>query len=108
MVNRGIMRMTKFALVGAVALSFVSACTASAADLPPRPAPPVVRAPVIVEPIFTWTGCYIGGNGGGGSMNKGFRSDSFAPNQDFGSHSGTGGVAGGQIGCDYQFGGGFV
>src|SRR5947209_15104308 len=55
--------MLLFASVAGAALG--SGVPANAADLGTRPvykAPPVI-APV---PIFTWTGCYIGGHLGGG------------------------------------------
>jgi outer membrane immunogenic protein len=45
------------ASVGAMAL----AGTALAADLPIAPPPP--------PPVFTWTGIYVGGYGGGGGVN---------------------------------------
>jgi opacity protein-like surface antigen len=48
--------------VGALAV----AGSALAADIPVKAPPPVV-APV---PVFTWTGCYIGGHGGFGAAQK--------------------------------------
>ena len=46
-------------LLTAMALTAVASGSAIAADLP-RKAPP----PVMVAPVSTWTGCYIGGNVG--------------------------------------------
>jgi outer membrane immunogenic protein len=51
--------MKKLLLCSAAALGFAGA--ASAADLPPRVAPPPVYTPV---PVFTWTGFYVGVNAG--------------------------------------------
>jgi outer membrane immunogenic protein len=81
-----------------------------AADLPPAPAP-YYAAPIAI-PIFTWTGCYIGGTGGGVWGNT---SDAWGANPNpggFGASAGalaishsfhtsgaTGGVEGG---CNYQ------
>jgi outer membrane immunogenic protein len=84
---------------------------AMAADLPPAPAP-FYAAPIAV-PIFTWTGCYVGGTVGGvwGNTN-----DTWGPNptgfagfpgavsalsvsSSFHSSGVTGGVEGG---CNYQ------
>lgn len=45
--------MTKILLSTVAALAFVG--TASAADLP-------VKAPPVLAPAFTWTGCYLGAN----------------------------------------------
>ena len=75
---------------------------ASAADLPRKAPAYVPPAP----PPMTWTGCYIGANVGGawgrfrlegpfgGSAEQSTNNASF--------------VGGGQIGCDYQFAGGWV
>ena len=84
---------------------------ARAADAPlAAPAPP--------PPAWTWTGCYVGGNVdfGGGSTQQSQNRISFislagvitpspAP---YGSETDSAIVGGGQAGCDYQFGGGFV
>lgn len=66
--------------------------TASAALAVLAANPAVAASP---PPIFNWTGCYIGLNAGGGTMN-----DSFTGT----SNSGAGAVAGGQVGCNYQNG----
>jgi outer membrane immunogenic protein len=63
------------------------------AEMPP-PAPPPM----------TWTGCYVGGNIGGAF---GSASLSGAGGGDV-SGDGSGFAGGGQIGCDYQFSGGWV
>src|SRR5882757_8734026 len=60
-----------------------------AADLPVKYKP----APIMAAPVFSWTGCYIGVHGGGAAMR-----DSFTET------NGTGGIAGGQVGCNYQDG----
>jgi len=78
------------------------------ADLP-------IGAPAIAAvPVFSWSGCYLGGHGGMGLANKTF-TDPVQLAQDSvigpGTTTGTtttpvnvdGGLVGGQIGCDYQF-----
>ncbi|MGB7279281.1 MAG: outer membrane beta-barrel protein [Pseudolabrys sp.] len=80
----------------------LAASQASAADLP-RKAPP---APPPPPPSLTWSGCYIGANVGGAwgriSLEGPFGGtfDRSTNNASF--------VGGGQIGCDYQFAGGWV
>jgi outer membrane immunogenic protein len=49
-------------ILGAVALIAVGAAPALAADLPVRT---YTKAPAMVEPVYNWTGFYIGGNVGG-------------------------------------------
>jgi outer membrane immunogenic protein len=83
--------MRKLGLIAAAAAPFAG--PAVAADMTLAPVPP---------PVFTWTGCYGGVNGGGGWADKSFRNA--ATGADFGGHTGSGGAAGGQIGCDYQSG----
>ncbi len=69
--------------------------TAAAADLPPAPRP-YYKAPAFMPPAYTWTGFYIGVNGGGGlgrstwDTTGGFNID--------------GGIVGGTVGYNYQFG----
>jgi outer membrane immunogenic protein len=91
--------------VGALAM----AGPALAADIP-------VKAPPAVAPVFTWTGCYIGGHGGFGAAQKYYELTSveintaflpFGPPHPAGftsfSHDPYGGFGGGQIGCQYQW-----
>jgi outer membrane immunogenic protein len=77
----------------------LAASQASAADLPRKAPAYIPPAP----PPITWTGCYFGANIGGAF---GHASASTA----FGevSTNGDGFAGGGQIGCDYQFSGGWV
>jgi outer membrane immunogenic protein len=77
----------------------LAASQASAADLP-RKAPAYVPPP---PPPVTWTGCYIGANIGGA-----FSHASLSGVAGTVSSNGDGFAGGGQIGCDYQFTGGFV
>lgn len=80
------------AAVSTVALSQI----ASAADLP-RKAPASAPPPPAVH---SWTGCYLGGNVGGGWQRNHFVDPITGINA--GSDTGTGVVGGAQIGCDYQ------
>lgn len=95
------MKKFAFGMVAAVAMTG----SAFAADMAPRytkaPPPPVV--------VYSWTGCYLGGNLGGGwertrqtQIGK-VDGTPIIPNNDFGSSTGSAFIGGGQIGCDYQF-----
>jgi outer membrane immunogenic protein len=76
------------------ALAVFAAGPAAAADLP-------VKAPApIIPPVFSWTGCYIGAHAGGGTMHDSFTTGFTGRN----GETGTGGLAGGQVGCNYQDG----
>ncbi len=77
----------------------LAAGPASAADLPRKAPAYVPPAP----PPITWTGCYIGANIGGIFGNA-------KADLGFGevSTNNSGFAGGGQIGCDYQFAGGWV
>ena len=62
----------------------------------------------VVAPVFTWTGCYIGGNAGGKwiahretSVTVGSSTFVFDNNDNSGNGAFTGG---GQVGCNYQTG----
>ncbi|MDE2361434.1 MAG: porin family protein [Hyphomicrobiales bacterium] len=87
-------------LAAALAASTIAGA-ASAADLPYRKAPPA--APYVAPPVFTWTGLYVGVNGGGwinnSSINYGFTK---------GKLGGGGGLVGGTIGYNWQMGNNFV
>lgn len=76
------------AMIGVVA-------AASAADMRPPPPPPT-RAPVLV-PAYNWTGFYLGINGGYGFGRSTW--DGLPASFDV-----KGGMAGGQLGYNWQFG----
>ncbi len=80
----------------------LAASQASAADLP-RKAPAYVPPP---PPPLTWTGCYIGANVGG-AWGRFTLEGPFGGEVDRSSNNAAF-VGGGQIGCDYQFAGGWV
>jgi outer membrane immunogenic protein len=83
-------------VVALLATSF----TAQAADLPQKTYAP---APVMVMPVYDWTGFYIGANGGYGSNRACW--GSFGPGLVAeGCNSKSGGVFGGQGGYRAQFG----
>jgi outer membrane immunogenic protein len=115
--------MKELLLAGMAAAIALAAGAAHGADLPRKPvykAPPPVAAPA---PLFTWTGCYIGGHIGGGWGRKDWSVDSSdllssvaspAPSTfglaaleggpiDLGSQKIGGFLGGAQVGCDYQF-----
>src|SRR5450432_1476181 len=90
-----------------LALSAVAAFAGSAiaADLPART---YSKAPVMVAPMPSWTGCYIGGGGGYGLWNQENTSfdDIFTPRLQFSDPETSGGrgyFGTVQAGCDYQF-----
>jgi outer membrane immunogenic protein len=95
--------MKKF-LLATVALAALVAMPAGAADL----SRPLYKAPPPPIRVFSWTGCYVGGNVGGLWVHKEWidRSEFFG--QSDGTHDPSGWVGGLQAGCDYQFAGGFV
>ena len=93
--------MRKSSLTLLAAVIGLAASQASAADLPRKAPAYVPPAP----PPVTWTGCYIGGNVGG---IFGRRSADFGSFGSLDSDNNSGFAGGGQIGCDYQFAGGWV
>src|SRR5215469_5296862 len=88
----------------ASALSVASFGSASAADLAAKP---YVKAPPPPPPVFSWTGFYIGINGGGGSSHNCWDLVNDAgvvvPAETEGCHNATGGTIGGQIGYRWEF-----
>lgn len=104
-----LMKTRLLGLLAATAITTASISAASAADLPVRAAPP----PIIAAPIFTWTGFYIGVNGGG--MFRANNRDDFANAAFFGGAAPVGGfvasnnnsdngrfLIGGQAGVNWQ------
>ncbi len=90
-------------LLGVAALTVV-ATPMLAADM--RVRQPLYKTPPPVS-SFIWTGCYLGGNVGGGWAEKRVSdvNGTFGlVGGDLGSHTASGGAGGGQIGCDYQAG----
>src|SRR5437660_6388202 len=87
--------------LAALAASAIAADPGARVPVPYQPPPPPV-------PIFSWTGCYIGGNIGGGWASKSSTDVAGAVTgvvgADLGSHTADGFIGGGQIGCDYQAG----
>jgi outer membrane immunogenic protein len=93
--------MRKSSLTLLAAVFGLAASQASAADLP-RKAPPAPPPP----PPLTWTGCYIGANVGG-AWGRFTLEGPFGGEVDRSTNNASF-VGGGQIGCDYQFAGGWV
>jgi outer membrane immunogenic protein len=85
-------------LLTAIAVAGLIGTPAFAADMAvkARPTPPPPPAPV-----YSWTGCYLGGNvGGAWQHNSTF--DAVAIFDTGGDH-GSSVIGGAQVGCDYQF-----
>ena len=94
--------MRKSSLTLLAAVIGLAASQASAADLP-RKAPAYIPPP---PPPLTWTGCYIGANVGG-AWGRFKLEGPFGGTADRSTNNASF-VGGGQIGCDYQFAGGWV
>ncbi|HWZ41068.1 MAG TPA: hypothetical protein VNY08_22475 [Bradyrhizobium sp.] len=90
--------MKKILSIAAALVGFTTA--ASAADFPVMPAKAALPVPV----IFSWTGCYIGVEGGGnwGRSEQVARSGAFAGSTITGKFDLNGGIAGGTVGCNVQ------
>jgi outer membrane immunogenic protein len=91
--------MKRQTILAAAVLAVGAAAPAVAADLAARPAPAYTKAP-IVQPIFDWSGFYIGINGGGATGRVNWSLDDGTGNE--GSHNPSGGTVGGQIGYRWQ------
>src|SRR4029079_19686634 len=83
-------------LFALVATATVGIAPALAADLP-------VKAPMMKAAVYNWTGCFIGGNAGGGRAREDYEDPLAVPTW-LGGHGASGLVGGGQIGCDFQTG----
>jgi outer membrane immunogenic protein len=93
--------------IGALALS----TTAFAADMPVKA--PVYKAPVVAPVVYSWTGCYVGGDvgyaWGRDSDNETNRTTgAVSPFTPASSANVNGFKAGGYIGCNWQVSGPFV
>jgi outer membrane immunogenic protein len=82
--------MRKFLLSSAAVAAITIAAESAAIAAPP--------------PIYSWTGCYIGGNVGGGWAHKDFSPELNGVNVGFGRQNASHVVGGLQGGCDYQYG----
>ena len=88
--------MKRVFLAGALALAAaVTMSAANAADLAHRRMP--AKAPAYVEPIYNWSGFYVGINGGGAFGNLDVSNSLGSANNDV-----SGGLAGGTIGYNWQ------
>src|SRR5579872_1269056 len=100
-------------LLNLAATTVLFATPALAADLPMPSAPQgYYKAPPVA--VFSWTGCYVGADVGGGWMRDrdhettaGGAPSPFSPAPTNTALS-DGVMAGGYLGCNYQFAGGFV
>jgi len=91
--------MIKNILLAGTALATLVSGSAMAADLRPARAPIYTKAPMMA-PAFSWTGCYVGGNAGGLWSNETWSLATTGAAQS--TQDTSGGLAGGQIGCNYQ------
>lgn len=91
----------KHTLAGcAAAALLVTLSGANAADLA-RPAPaPYYKAPAMVAPAFSWTGLYLGLEGGYGWGHEAYTDNFLGPV----THDPRGGIFGGILGYRYQIG----
>lgn len=104
--NWGMPTMKKYLLATVFLGALLPVSGAYAADL----SYPVKAPPVVVIPVFSWTGFYLGANVGYGgdkfkypyNVSDDFREDDFDLNGDFKLTS-SGFFGGGQIGYNYQF-----
>lgn len=86
------MRRLVAGLLGATLLGGVAA---QAADMPIKA--PAYRAPLL--PMYSWTGCYLGGNAGGVWGRSNINIPGYPSNFNINTSSFIGG---GQLGCNYQ------
>jgi outer membrane immunogenic protein len=99
MTARSIGALKKLLLAGVGIVALLSE-PVGAADLA-RPAPVYASPPPPIVAVFTWTGCYVGGNVGGIWANDDWQDTVLG---DFGSSTSSGVLGGAQIGCNYQVG----
>jgi outer membrane immunogenic protein len=90
------------AVLASAALCAIFGQAGNAAD-DPGPANPPPLAPPVLAPMYSWTGIYIGINVGYGAARL-MESASSGADSLSASESGSGLIAGGQIGANYQSG----
>jgi outer membrane immunogenic protein len=91
------------AFVGGLALAAgagLSIGAATAADLPVRVAPPTVPPVAYVQPVYNWSGFYVGGHIGGGFADSSWSDPFTGANNTFNK---LGFLGGGQVGANIQF-----
>jgi outer membrane immunogenic protein len=84
-------------------LLLVASVAANAADLPMRQPPPPAPPPVYVQPVFSWSGFYLGGNIGGAWAQRNWTDSVLGLNFNNGTSNGVF-IGGGQVGVNAQFG----
>jgi outer membrane immunogenic protein len=91
----------KLAFAAGILLALGATDIASAADM-------AVKARPVVAPVTPWTGCYVGGNVGGGWTQLDttrISNDAVGPAvANYGREKDSGFIGGGQVGCDFQTG----
>jgi outer membrane immunogenic protein len=94
-------RHMKLTFAAGILLALGATGIASAADM-------AVKARPVVAPVTPWTGCYIGGNAGGGWTQLDttrISNDAVGPAvANYGREKDSGFIGGGQVGCDFQTG----
>lgn len=96
--------------LGSVAALALATSGAFAADMPAR-GPAIAPAPVVLAPVFTWSGFYVGVNAGHAGDKFRYPFGGEIGNTGYGgsaSVTSSGFLGGAQIGYNYVFGGGFV
>jgi hypothetical protein len=90
-----------------IAGAMLIAGSAMAADMK-APAPMLMKAPM--APVYTWTGCYIGGGGGYGMWNQDTYGETPTLTQftQTTTNGGKGWFGTATVGCDYQVSSSFV
>ena len=73
---------------------------ATAADLPVRVSPPTVPPVAYVQPVYNWSGFYVGGHIGGGFADSSWSDPFTGANNTFNK---LGFLGGGQVGANIQF-----
>src|SRR5580704_13681103 len=113
--------MKKLLLASVAAGALAAAGSAKAGDLPmpayPPPPPGYPYAPPPPPSPFSWSGCYVGGHVGWGWSRTTFQDANvssslllIAPSGlgESASANGSGGIFGGQLGCDFELNNNFV